>query len=197
MKTKLLAKQVLTAGLSVFCAGSLLMSPVTAKAADEGQFRLGAQAGHVGLLNDVGSRVSNGIGLGAFAGYHASSDMMLDLGYLTSKHDDLKHSEVNIGMGYYVGGYDMLYPHILAGVVFANNSFVDDSLPLSRVDVTSSAFGLYAGMGFDFEIGKNLNMGLVLRYNKLFETSVRLAAGSTRAAVQDNVLALFRIGLLL
>lgn len=196
MKTKLFLKYVQTVGLSIFCAASLLF-PNVSRSADEGQFRLGAQAGHVGLLNDVGSKVSNGIGLGAFAGYHASSDMMLDIGYLSSKHDDLKHSEVNIGMGYYVGGYDMLYPHLLAGVVFANNSFVDDSLQSAKVDVTSSAFGLYAGMGFDFEIGRNLNMGLVVRYNKLFETSVRLGSGVTRAAVQDNVLVLFRLGLLL
>jgi opacity protein-like surface antigen len=184
-------------GLSLFFAGSVLLSCLSANAADEGQFRLGAQAGHVGLLQDVGTRVSNGIGVGAYAGYHASADMMLDVGYLGSQHDDLKHSEINVGLGYYVGGYDMLYPHLLAGVIFAKNSFVDRSIPAVNLDVASNAFGLYAGVGFDFEVGKNLNVGLMLRYNKMFETSVRLASGETRSAVQDNVAAMFRIGLLL
>ena len=181
----------------LFLTATISFFSQAATAADEGQFRLGGQLGHVGLLQEVGSRVSNAIGMGVFAGYHASADMMLDLGYLTSKHDDLKHSEFNVGMGYYFGGYDMLYPHFLAGVVFANNNFVDNSLPTSAIDTTSNAFGLYAGMGFDFEIGKNLNMGLLARYNKIFETSVRLANGNTRAAVQDNLLVLFRVGLLL
>ncbi len=162
-------------------------------AVDEGDVRLGVMAGHVGLMGDVASGRSNSLGYGAVFGYASSDQMIFELGYLQSAHDNLTHSEMLVGLNYYLGSYDALYPQITGGVSFLSNKFRDTTNPIPNTDISSNGFGLYFGGGIDFEMGSHLLAGIQGRYNKAFDTTVTLANGSSVKAIQDNITVMLRV----
>lgn len=155
----------------------------------ENEIRAGAEAGHVGLLSDVGDRSGNAIGLGVFGNYMASSDLFFELSYLASSHDseELKHSQYEAGIGYYFDSYDMAYFSTLAGVDFVNHQ-------LGPEQASSTAFGLYGGMGIEFELGSRMIAGLQGKYHWMFDTSVTTNTGSSIKAVQSFITVLARVG---
>jgi hypothetical protein len=166
---------------------SLMTSP--AFAMDEGDFRVGLLAGHVGMTKDLQSAYGSSLGYGVNFGYAATDDMIFDLSYIASSaHNNLKHGELNVGLDYYVGGYDALYPQVLAGV-----SFIGNEISSAGTNLNGSGFGIYAGVGADFEVGPRFLAGLQAKYIKAFETSVSNSAGVSIPAVQDSYTVMLRV----
>jgi len=153
----------------------------------EGQIRLGVTGGHIGLLNDVGDRAGNALGFGGFANYAVSNEMQFELGYLASSHNNLRHSEVSAGVNLFFNSYDAAYFAALMGV-----NFVGHDVNYARA--SSSGMALYAGLGVDFELGKNFGAGLYAKYHYAFETSVTDATSrQTVKAIQHWVSVLARV----
>lgn len=161
----------------------------------EGAVRLGVQAGQVGLLSDVGSfsGSSNNLGAGVLVGYSATDDMVFEIGYLSSNHSNVAHQEVNLGLDYYLGSYNALYPQLIAGASFIGNTLTDTSPSGNNAKVGSNAFGLYFGGGVDFELGQHMAMGLQAMYTKAFESTVVLPSGPSVKGVQDSFTVLLRL----
>ncbi len=157
-------------------------------ALNTGDMRLGIQAGQVGLLQDVGGRSGNAVGFGAFFNFAASEDLMFEIGYLSSQHTRLSHSEVPIGINYYFENSEKLAYQALAGA-----TFISHSLQEHPVDLSSSGFGLYIGAGLDLDVSNSLKSGVQLRYVKGFEQTVQLATGERIASIQDHYTLMLRL----
>jgi hypothetical protein len=172
--------------LSVFAITIGVFGSLPAFAIDENEIRLGLQGGHVGLLQDVGSRYGNALGFGGFANYTVSSEMQFEVGYLSSSHSGLRHQEISTGLNFFYNSYDAAYFSVKGGV-----DFIGHDLPTERV--TSSGFGLYAGLGVDFELGKRFNAGLEGKYHSAFDTEVTNTAGTRVKGIQSFVTVLLRL----
>ncbi|MGE3973655.1 MAG: outer membrane beta-barrel protein [Bdellovibrionales bacterium] len=170
--------------VSAAAVSFFFLSP--AFAIDEHEVRLGVQAGHVGLQQDVGSRYGNALGFGVFGNYTTSSEMQFEIGYLSSSHNGLRHQEISTGLNFYFNSYDAAYFSALAGV-----DFIGHDLPTERA--TSSGFGLYTGLGVDFELGKRFNAGLQGKYHWAFDTEVTDPSGQRLKGIQSFVTVLLRV----
>lgn len=164
---------------------ALVLASSSALAFDDGDIRIGGQAGHVGLLGDVGDKAGNSMGYGALLGYAASSETIFNIGYTTSSHKDLKHSDLNVGVDFYLNSYDVSYAYLSAGVDFIGHE-------LSAISMSSSGFGVYGGLGVDFELGKHATAGVQALYHNAFETSVTIAGNTNVKAIQSYVTVMLR-----
>ena len=167
----------------------LLISPV-ARAVDEGDIRVGVEGGQV-LLSGAPGVVppGNALGAGGFISYAATGNLLLDISYVQSAHTQMTRSELNMGIDAYVGSYDSLYPQILAGVSLVSATLNDNN----GAALNSSAFGLYAGAGLDFELGPQVIVGLQAKYNAIFGTTVKLANGTQVDAIGSDTTILVRM----
>ena len=146
----------------------LALSP---KAFSEGPkadtFKLGAVVGNVGLTGDAG-KTSNGssenaIGIGGVFGYSIEDELSFELTYMQSSHDDLDHSDFNLGVQYYFNSYEPFYYGLTGGVAFVTNE-------VGSIDDT--AFGLFIGAGADVFTKRALIVGLQARYYSMFGSEV-------------------------
>ncbi len=170
----------------------LFMFIPKAQAADEGQFMVGALGGNVSLLGDVGEEGGNDLGYGGLLGYAVRDDILANIQYIRSEHKDLSHSEISAGADVLVGLIDPAYTYVSFGVTLVSNE-VDFTLPsLIKEKVSSEAFGVYFGGGVDFEITKNLMLGLQGRYNYVFETEEEVN-GLSQKIVESNITILARL----
>ncbi len=165
-----------------------LLFCTSAYAFNTGDIRLGVQTGQVGLLQDVGARSGGAIGYGAYFNYVTSDELIFEIGYLSSQHTRLSHSEVPIGFNYYFGNEGKLALQFIAGVTFITNQLDEQPVGLS-----SSGFGIYLGGGFDVDISETLKTGVQLKYVKGFEQTVQLSNGNRISSIQDNYTILLRL----
>jgi hypothetical protein len=172
--------------MTKYLVGLIVLFSSPAFAIDENQIRVGLQGGHVGLMQDVGTRYGNALGFGGFGNYTVSSEMQFEIGYLSSSHNGLRHQEISTGLNFYFNSYDAAYFSALAGV-----DFIGHDLPDERT--TSSGFGLYGGLGVDFELGKHFNAGLQGKYHWAFDTEVTNTAGQRVKGVQSFATVLLRV----
>jgi hypothetical protein len=154
-------------------------------AAEEGQIRLGAQGGHVGLMSDVGSSAGNAVGFGGVFNYAVTEEMMLELTYTTSSHTGLRHSDFGAGVNFYFNSYDAAYFYFAAGANFIGHE-------LTAISKSASGFGLYGGFGVDFDLGKNFSSGLQGVYHKAFESKIDVS-GVQVPVIQDYVTVMLRL----
>jgi hypothetical protein len=149
---------------SIFFILLVLVFTHVSFAAEEGQIRFGAQAGNVAPMKDQAA-AGNAVGGGAIFNYAVSDEMMFELTYNTSSHTGLKHSDFGAGLNFFVNSYDAAYFYVSAGANFINRE-------LTAVSKTSTGFGVYAGLGVDFDLGKNFSTGIQALYHEAFDTSV-------------------------
>ncbi len=162
----------------------LALSP---KAFSEGPqadtFKLGAVVGNVGLSDDTPNTSKNAIGVGGVFGYSIEDELSFELMYMQSSHDDLDHSDFNLGVQYYVNSYEPFYYGITGGVAFVTNE-------VGSVDDT--AFGLFIGAGADVFTKRSLIIGLQARYYSMFGSDIDIG-GTKYTLVDDYYTVLARI----
>lgn len=172
---------------------ALVLGYSQAHAFEEGQVQLGLLGGNVTLLKDVGDSGSNALGYGVMAGVYSRDDLSFNLAYLMSDHDAVKHNEVNMGVDYYFNSFDGGAPFLSGGIVLSNNRMtIPQSVSLNAGEVSSSAFGLYAGGGVDFQLNSNIRAGVAAKYNFVFDADKNYG-GTEFKTVQDNFTVLARI----
>lgn len=154
-------------------------------AAEEGQIRLGGQAGHVGLHGDVGTSAGNAVGAGGIFNYAVTDEMMLELTYNTSSHKDLKHNDIGAGINFFFNSYDMAYFYLAAGANFITHD-------LTTISKSATGFGLYGGLGVDFDLGRNFSTGLQAIYHNAFDASVDVGGTSVKA-IQSYTTVMLRL----
>jgi hypothetical protein len=155
-------------------------------AAEEGQIRFGAQGGHVGLHETVGEAAGNAVGFGGIFNYAVTEEMMLEMTYTTSSHTNLKHNDFGAGLNFYFNSYDAAYFYFAGGANFITHDIT------GAVSKSATGFGLYAGLGLDFDLGKNFSSGLQALYHKAFETKVDVA-GTQVAIIQPYTTIMLRL----
>lgn len=168
---------------TILIFGALIFASLSASALEENQIRLGVQAGHVGLLSDVGSRHNSAVGLGVVFNYLVSDEMAFELDYENSQHNDLRHSAFHGGVNYYFNSYDMAYYYFHLGAGFVSHDL--SSLGTTDASTSSQAFALNAGLGVDFELGPNFATGIVAKYHNVFDTTVTVNGNEQFKAVQS------------
>ncbi|MEQ1875843.1 MAG: outer membrane beta-barrel protein [Bdellovibrionia bacterium] len=137
-------------------------------AAEEGQIRFGGQAGNVGPADKVnGTDVGNAMGAGAIFNFAVTDEMMLEIAYTGSNHNHLKHTNLGAGINFFFNSYDPAYFYLSAGADF-NNHVVE----IPAGDKSATGFGLYAGLGVDFDLGKNFSTGLQAIYHNSFGSNI-------------------------
>jgi hypothetical protein len=150
----------------------------------ESELRIGAQGGNVNLLGDVGNSGQNGMGFGAVVDYAVTEEILFEVGYLTSAHESVNHTDLSLGINLNLNNYDVAYGYVSGGASFLSNSF-------SNPSITGSAFGVYVGGGFDFELGRNFVTGIQLKHQKAFEAT-KSVSGVAVKTVQDSTTVLLR-----
>lgn len=163
----------------------LALSP---KAFSEGPqadtFKLGAVVGNVGMSDDITGTSKNAIGVGGVFGYSIEDELSFELMYMQSSHDDLDHSDFNLGVQYYVNSYEPFYYGITGGVAFVTNE-------IGTYDDT--AFGLFIGAGADVFTKRALIIGLQARYYSMFGSDVDVGGAAKQTLVDDYYTVLARI----
>jgi opacity protein-like surface antigen len=152
----------------------------------EDTFKLGAMFGNVALKEDAGQS-KNAIGVGGIFGYSLADELSFEIDYLQSTHDDLKSSNIGLGVNYYFNSYEPFYYSLTGGVAFTTNKY--DSAGTSADD---TAFGLFIGAGADVFTKRNLIVGLQARYYKMFGSDVKIGS-DTYTLVDDYVTILARV----
>src|ERR1700722_545978 len=132
--------------------------------ADEGKLTFGAEAGEVGLSQDVGSTYGNALGAGAFFTYAPSDFLDFQLSWLTSHHTsnnlNLVQNAYIADLIYKVDQFDIFTPYIEGGAEFVGHT--QDVLNTSTGTTSSSSntgFGLNIGFGAKVDLGKNFQTG--------------------------------------
>lgn len=171
------------AQLSLLALVFALVMP--AQAAEIGDWRLGVQAGQVGLQGDVGNDDENSVGFGITGGTYLREDLVFEADFLSSSHTGVDHHQLSFGGNWYFGDYVAAYPNIAAGVSFVSNK-------IKSIDQTGEGFGVYLGGGFDFEITPRITTGIHLRYLKAFEGKT-VIAGQEYTTVDDVAMVLLKI----
>lgn len=154
------------------------------EAADKGDWRIGALAGQVSLLGDVGNDDPNGVGYGMTGGYYIDENLALEASYLSSKHTCVGHNDLSFGAEYYLGDYLAAYPSLSAGVSFLSNK-------IKTINSTGDAFAFYVGTGFDFEVSERFTVGLNARFQKAFEGKTQIN-GVNVTTVDDSMTVMLR-----
>lgn len=157
----------------------VLVTSINSFAIDEGDVRFGVVGGNNNLLGAVGDGGHNVLATGGTFNYQFLNDIALNVTYLTSKHEFIaveKHSNLSLGVDYYLGGDGTMAYHVSGGACLITNNF--------RVNTEDgSAMGIYAGGGIDFQIHPRFLFGLKAKYNKAFES--KGPSGSPN--VQDSI----------
>jgi len=173
-----------------FCIVLLsLLAGTSSHAIDQGDMRLSVLGGNIALLGDVTSGGQNKIGFGGSFSYLVSDDMAFDIGYVSSSHTNVSHSNVTLGVDYYTGGDETNVFYVSGGIGFINNK-------LETPAITGSGMSLYLGGGVDFQIRKNFLFGLQFKYNKAFEATDTVA-GQEIKTVQDTIMVLAKLAFVL
>lgn len=173
----------------LFIFGLIIFSSVSN--ADEGDFSFGAALGGVGLTGtDMNQYGSNGFGYGGYITYAPSSLLGMDVNVLYSPHSNqgsdanTLYGTVALKTGLY---YDILYPFFTTGVGVYRNS-----IQLAGGSYSVATFGFNFGGGVDIDLGKNVRIGLLVRYHPVFDRAI--SNGSN--GIGDLWDALLRIGVL-
>lgn len=137
-------------------------------AAGEGQIRFGVQGGNVAVAEKInGTDPGNAVGGGAIFNFGVTEEMMLELTYNTSSHSHYNHTDIGGGVNFYFNSYDPAYFYVAAGANL--NTGKTDS---TAGDKSASAFGLYGGLGVDFDLGKFVSTGINALYHHSFGGNV-------------------------
>lgn len=158
-----------------------------AKAFEEGRYQLGVMGGNVSLQGDVGRNQSNALGVGVLAGVFVRDSLAFNLSYLKSTHEGVDHSEVAAGVDGYLGSNNGILPFLSGGFVFASNSWNN-----AGTHISGDAFGLYAGVGVDFDLNKNLRAGVNFKHNFMFDAE-KTYSGTKVKTVEDNSTVMARL----
>lgn len=161
-------KLALVAALLIISTNAFAEGPTADK------FTLGAVVGNVALSEDAGQS-KNAIGVGGVFGYSIEDELSFEMMYMQSSHDDLDHSDINLGVQYYFNSYEPFYFGLTGGVAFVTNE-------VGTVDDT--AFGLFIGAGADVFTKRNLMIGLQARYYSMFGSDVTV--GSSKVTLVDD-----------
>lgn len=168
--------------------------------AEEGRHTLGAQAGQVGLLGDVGTTYGNALGYGVFFDYAASDWLELELNFLASKHSsnnlNLSQNAYAAYMIYNIDQLDAFVPYLKLGAEFVSHTqdLAGNTGTFSSGQF-NSGFGLDVGAGGKFILGSNVSAGLDLTYHSVFDvSSTPPLATASQKVIQSYYTVMFRLG---
>lgn len=164
----------------ILWAASFVLFSSLSMAFEEGRYQLGVMGGNVSLQGDVGRNQSNALGVGGLVGVFVRDSLAFNLSYLRSTHDGLSHSEVAAGVDGYLGSNNGILPFVSGGFVFASNSWTTNGTSYS-----GDAFGLFAGLGVDFDLNKNLRAGISFKHNFMFDAEKTISNVKVKT-VEDN-----------
>lgn len=163
-----------------------------ASAMSEGQYSLGVLGGQIGLTGDVADHDKAGdLGVGVLAGYSVRDDIFFNLQYHRAEIGAVEHSAFGAGADFYLLGADATRPFLSAGLALLSNT-IGFRVGAQNVDMSASAFALYAGGGLEFELTPALGFGLQARYHVAFEATDRVNNVET-PIVQDTYSVLARV----
>ena len=187
--------------LAVLLALTVFMQVQTVQA-EEGKTILGAQAGEVGLSQDVGATYGNALGLGAFLEYGASDFLEFQLSWLNSYHSSnglsLNQNAYAMDAVWDIDQFDIFTPYLEGGAEFVTHTqtIANPASPTSIAPYNSTGFGLNVGAGAKLDLGSHLMAGLDFIYHNMFTATVTPPGSSTSVnAVESYFTVLLRLGI--
>jgi hypothetical protein len=140
----------------------ILLTPYSAKAIFENEYRIGFLAGNLqpgGTQKTLGSS----LGYGFNFGYMFSDEMLFNIDSIsTAIGKEFKQSRNDVGVSYYFTHLNTTYFNMSGGMSLINNN-----LTVGSETTAASASGFYYGLGLDFDLGAHFVAGFDLRFNTI------------------------------
>lgn len=146
-------------------------------------------SGHVELLGDQKDKGASKLGWGVNLAYMTSHDSFVEAQLTQASQTLLQHTNVSVGLGWYLADLGDIYPYLSLGAVYSNNT-----VDYTTETVEDTVFGGYGAFGFDAKIRKRLIVGVQGKYNTVFSKEVQLSTGEKVQVVDDTFSVMLKIG---